>query len=257
MFLCVFVQVSLWELFASSTVRFTIRRTFFSRCRAIERFCQLPYRILSEYSGTWSWKHPSTAAIEGSSRFLTNALNISSKISTRNRGYRIRTIHYDLMEHCGFANRLSLVPKLVNCFGGNFQALNLIGGTSLATWISKIFCQFFLNRLICINYFPRLLEDIFVTNDSENLMFFPEHFQPVVFFLHIIYVRFLTYGRLENRPICKIFGKILHMELRNSARHLKYLRKSLLKRWFFKGKIKCMTHKSPNFPPAAGNQYFY
>ena len=30
------------------------RENIFSPCRVIEGFCQLPYRILSEYSGTWS-----------------------------------------------------------------------------------------------------------------------------------------------------------------------------------------------------------
>ena len=49
-----------------------------------------------------------------------------------------------------------------------------------------------------------------------------------------LYVRFLTYGRLENGPICKIFGEILHnvMELG----YLKCLRKITSETMIFKGK---------------------
>ena len=43
----------------------------------------------------------------------------------------------------------------------------------------------------------------------------------------------------------------------NSARYLKFRRKITSETMISKGKVKIMTNKSPNFPTAAGKQYFY
>ena len=90
--------------------------------RVIERFRRFPLQSLqnsSEDSGTWSLETYKQSINCWLSTILTNTLSISSKVSPWNRGYRIRTIHHDLKEGCVFANRLSLVPNLVNGLGGN------------------------------------------------------------------------------------------------------------------------------------------
>ena len=144
MFQCLNVSTLLWRLFMFKSLiltgfhpsitevwllgRFdglTIQIRTGKRKSVIERFCRFPLQSLQKT--VWNvvietFKHSLNCWL---STILTNTLSISSKVSPWNHGYRIRTIHHDLKEDCVFANRLSLVPNLVNCLGGNIQVRNL------------------------------------------------------------------------------------------------------------------------------------